>query len=242
MISINQVRNTVMFLLEKNNKGYITPLAFDSFCQLAQLDIFEQLFYDLDAWVNKENRRLTNSEYANIPRNIREQIDIFAQYTTPSNFTYNLSTNLWSYTGNDFYRNMGISLVNSQNKKVDIELISKSEANLLNNSNINSPDLMFPVYTQIGDDFRIFPSVPTGYTTEMFYIRTPKAPKWTYVNVQGNPVYNGSASDLQNIELNPMMFSKFVVKVLSYCGLSLREEQVLQSTNSEEVKNIQLKS
>ena len=130
MISINQVRNTVMFLLEKNNKGYITPLAFDSFCQLAQLDIFEQLFYDLDAWVNKENRRLTNSEYANIPRNIREQIDIFAQYTTPSNFTYNLSTNLWSYTGNDFYRNMGISLVNSQNKKVDIELISKSEANL----------------------------------------------------------------------------------------------------------------
>lgn len=242
MISINNVRNTIMFLLEKNNKGYITPLAFNSFCQLAQLDIFEQLFYDLDAWINKENRRLTNSEYANIPRNIREQIDVFSDYTTDLNFTYDLANNLWGYTGNDLYRNMGISLVNAQGKKVDVEPITKSEANLLTNSNVNSPDTMFPVFSTIGDKYRVFPTVPSGYSLEMFYIRTPKAPKWTYVNVQGNPVYDGSAADLQNIELNPMMFSKFVVRVLAYCGLSLREEQVLQATNSEEIKNIQLKS
>ena len=242
MISINNVRNVVMSLLEKNNKGYISPLAFDSFCQLAQLDIFEQSFYDLDYWLNKENRRLTNSEYANIPKNIREQIDVFATYTTDSNFTYDLSTNLWGYTGNDLYRNMGISLVNPQDKKVDVEPITKSEANLISNSNINSPDLMFPVFATIGDKYKVFPTVPSGYSLEMFYIRTPKAPKWTYTNVKGNPVYNGSASDLQNIELNPMFYSKFVVRVLSYCGLSLREEQVMQATATEEQKSTQLKS
>ena len=39
MISINVVRNVVMFILNKNNNGYITPDEFNMYCHLAQLDI-----------------------------------------------------------------------------------------------------------------------------------------------------------------------------------------------------------
>ena len=40
MIPINNVRNVVMFLLNKNNYGYISPEEFNTYCNLAQLDMF----------------------------------------------------------------------------------------------------------------------------------------------------------------------------------------------------------
>ena len=116
MISINKVRNTVLFLLNKNNRGYITPQEFDSFCGLAQLSLFEDLFLDYNKWLNKKNQRFTNTEYADIPANIQQEIDTFSEYSTISNFTYNAFTNLWGYTGNDLYKKIGLSLINAQGK------------------------------------------------------------------------------------------------------------------------------
>jgi len=55
------------------------------------------------------------------------------------------------------------------------------------------------------------------------------------VNVQGNPIYSASASDLQNIELHPSNFVPLITKIMLYCGLSLREEQVLQASKEEEM-------
>jgi hypothetical protein len=75
MISTNRVRNVVMYLLNKNNLGYISPSEYDAYSQLAQQAIFEELFYDYSRWlVNKTNRR-ANSGYSNIPANIREMIE-----------------------------------------------------------------------------------------------------------------------------------------------------------------------
>jgi hypothetical protein len=244
MISINEVRNVVLQLLNKNNRGYITPEEFNNYCKMAQLSIFEELFDDYNKNINKQNRRLTNSEYANLPKNIREQIDIFAEYSTESNFTYNTVTNVWSFTGTDFYRTENISLVTKANSvKKDVEEVNKSELNNLLNSNIIAPTTTYPAYVKIGNVYRLFPLVSTlDYYLEMFYIRKPKDPKWTYVNVQGNPIYNPSATDKQDIELHQGLFDRLVVKVLLYCGISIREDQVIQIANNEDMKNEQQKN
>lgn len=231
-----------MHLLNKNNFGYCTPDEYNSFSNLAQLDVFEDLFFQYTNWKNKDNRRMTNSEYANIPKNIREQIDVFATYTTDANFTYDTLTNLYSYTGNDLYRAENLSLVNSQGRKTDIEEVSKSDLNRMINSDMVNPTFTYPVCERIGNSFRIYPTLTAGYTAELFFIRKPKEPKWTYTNVQGNPVYNASASDLQNFELHPSNFVPLVMKILGYAGLNLREEQIQQTANSEEMKQIQTQS
>ena len=234
-ISINQVRNVVMRLLNKNNFGYCNPDEFNDFANLAQMDIFENLFYQYANWLNKENKRMTNSEYANIPKNIREQIDVFATYSTDLNFTYDAPTNLWSYTGTDLYRAENLSLVNAQGKKTDIEELRKSEVNRVQNSNYISSSFTYPSYERVGESFRIYPTLTAGYSAELFFIRKPKAPKWTFVNVQGNPVYNASATDLQNIELHPSNFVPLISKILLYCGVSLREELIVQASKEEEI-------
>jgi|688.fasta_scaffold13440_11 hypothetical protein len=239
MISINSVRNLTLFLLNKSNRGYIGVDEFNSFCQLAQLSIFEDLFTQYNAFINKENRRLTGTEYANLPKNLREQIDVFAEYTTQANFTYNSLTDLWSYTGTDLYRAENLSLVNADAKKVDIDEVQKRELNVMMNSPLTTPSVTFPVYTRIGASFRIVPIIENPSYAELFYIRTPKNPKWTFTTVAGNPIFNPSASDFQDIELHISLFDAFVVKVLSYCGLSIREAEVTQIANSQEVQEFQ---
>lgn len=242
MIGVNQVRNVVMELLNKNNFGYCSPFEFNTFSQLAQMEIFEDLFYQYTNWLNKENKRMSNTEYANIPKNIREQIDVFATYTTTSNFTYDLANNLWSYSGSDLYRAGNLSLVNAQGKKIDIEEVNKSEINKHINSNMIAPTFTYPIYEKIGESFRIYPQLTSGYSAELFFLRKPKNPNWTYINVNGNPVYNASASDLQNFELHPSNYVPLIMKILGYMGLNLREEQVIQVANNEEQKVAQKQS
>lgn len=240
MIPINNVRNVVMFLLSKNNYGYISPEEFDTYCNLAQLDLFENYFFQYNNWLAKQNKRITETEYANIPKNIREQIDVFTSYSTPSNFTYDSGTDLWSYLGNDLYRVENISMVNAQKKKIDIEEVNKSELNRLNNLKLTS--LTYPAYERIGSSFRMHPKLSVGLSAELFYIRIPKAPKWTYINVGGNPIYNASAPDKQDIELHISAYAPFVVKVLSYCGLTLREQEIERATAEQEVKKAENQS
>jgi hypothetical protein len=241
MISINNVRNTVLFFLNKNNRGYITPLEFDAFCKMAQLEIFEQLFYDLNAFLNKKQKRLTNTEYANLPKNIRQQIDNFATYTTSTNFT--LDDGAWVYSGTDkIYRYIGMSVVYPNGKKIDCEELMKSVWNNVVNSDLNKPSLIFPVFRKINDTFEVNPILPTNYRAELFFLRTPKDPKWTFITtVNGDPIYNASATDKQDIELDESLFSKLVIKVLAYSGLSIREEQVMSAANQEEIKNFNTK-
>lgn len=241
MISVNYIRNATLFILNKNNLGYIAPSEFDIFCGLAQRDIYENLFYQYNQFINKQNKRLTGSEYANISKNIQEQIDHYAEYTNNTNFTYDSIKGTWSYTGNDLYRSENLSLVEiATQKKIDVELVSKSQLNVLKNSPMTTPSLLFPAYTKIMDEFKVVPTVPSTYTLELFYLRSPKSPKWTYTNVAGNPVFNPSASDLQDIDLHESLMIPFLVKVLSYCGLSLRENDVEAYANSEEIKKAQV--
>jgi hypothetical protein len=236
MIAINRVRNTVLHLLDKNNRGFISPEKFDSFCYLAQMDIFENLFFQYNKWLSNKSKHLTGTEYADIPKNIKEQIDVFSAYSTTSNFTYNSVTELWSYIGSDLYRNEGLSLKNVAGKKTYVEEVSKgTELNNLINSKINMPTTTYPICVKIGNGFKVYPTVPSGYSLELLYIRTPKSPKWTYVTVSGNPIYNAGASDKQDLEIDESLFVPFITKVMAYCGLSIRENDVVAAAANAEV-------
>ena len=55
-ISIDTVYQRVLALANKEQRGYITPQEFNLHANQAQLDIFEQYFYDLAAMINLSKR------------------------------------------------------------------------------------------------------------------------------------------------------------------------------------------
>jgi len=76
--SINAVRNTVLAIANKNNYGYISPQDFNLYAKQAQMDMFEDYFYQYNNWINRENARSSGTGYADIIKNIEEVIDSFS--------------------------------------------------------------------------------------------------------------------------------------------------------------------
>ena len=76
--SINEVRNTVLAIANKNNYGYISPQDFNLYAKQAQMDMFEDYFYPYNNWINKQNARGSGTGYANITKGLVEVIDSFS--------------------------------------------------------------------------------------------------------------------------------------------------------------------
>ena len=74
---INEVRNTVLAIANKNNYGYISPADFNLYAQQAQMDMFEDYFYSYNSQIVKENMRQSGTGYADISKGLLEVIDTF---------------------------------------------------------------------------------------------------------------------------------------------------------------------
>ena len=74
MVNIDNVYQKVLAIANKEQRGYITPQEFNLFADQAQMDIFEQYFYD----INQFNRIPGNdTEYADMLTLLEEKIAIF---------------------------------------------------------------------------------------------------------------------------------------------------------------------
>ncbi len=122
---INDVRNTVLAIANKNNYGYISPQDFNLYAKQAQLDIFEDYFYQYNNWTNRENKRTSGSGYADIIKGLEEVIDSFSEqvFLTQNNAnTYNLPLDYYLVNKVFYYPSLlfsGTSTQTSANQLID---------------------------------------------------------------------------------------------------------------------------
>ena len=228
---INSVRNTILAILNKNNYGYISPADFNLFAKQAQLDIFDDYFYQYNQLINKENARLSGSGYADIRKGYEEVIDMFSetktlnqnllnQYFLPSQTT----------TGDDYYLINKVLCSSGGVYQGEAEKVSNSKITMLNLSNLTAPTFQYPAYNLEGSFITIYPAQFNGATdVQAQYIRYPKTPNWTYLTVaNGDPAFNQSNADFQDFELSPDDETSLVFKILQYAGMSIRDIQEAQ--------------
>lgn len=111
----------------------------------------------------------------------------------------------------------------------DLEKVSAGKINLLNNSMLTAPSLLFPAYTQQDSVYKVYPaSITNPGQVQATYFRYPKDPKWTYITlVGGEPSFDQSQPDYQDFEMPAEDEFKLVMKILQYCGISIREDKVV---------------
>ncbi len=78
-ISVDTTYKTVLSILNKESRGFLTPDEFNKIGSQVQLDILEKNFYDYNRAVVKSNLNRYVSEYGDIPANIKEKIDILSK-------------------------------------------------------------------------------------------------------------------------------------------------------------------
>jgi hypothetical protein len=227
---IDSVRSTVLSAVNKNNFGYITPDDFNLFAKQAQIDIFEDYFYQYNTWINKMNNRQSGTGYADMVKLAEEVIDSLSSTVTLDPFE--LDSNVFELPSDYYY----VNTIRYGSKEID--RISHDKVLNLLSSNLTSPSKLYPVYTQEGSNITVYPDTITDNVKSQ-YIRIPKDPKWTYIMVNGSPVFNQN-NDYQDFELPSTDEPLIVAKILKYAGLSIREGDVYQFGTNEQNSNKQI--
>ena len=243
---INSVRNTVLAILNKNNYGYISPSDFNLFAKQAQLEIFEEYFSRYNDLINKENARVSGTDYADQRKALEEAVETFSVTSTLTQVAP--ATNRFflpsvTTTGFDYfminkvlcYDASGVSRV----FKAQAEKVTHGKITMLVNSNLTAPTENFPAYTQEGSILTVYPSsFNLANEVDASYFRYPKDPKWTFTTLtNGEPVFNQSAGlGYQDFEVPIEDEIKLVSKILQYAGMSIREIEAVQFGGAEEQK------
>lgn len=246
-ISVNSVYRTVLSVLNKEGRGYLTPDQFNRVGAQVQLDLFERAFYDYNKAINRKKRFVTNDEYADLPKNIKEKIDIFSKEATLS-ITTGVST-----LPSDLYRI--VALTTSDRTKA-VQEVKKSELTYINASKLTAPTTSYPVYylesaststtnqeidsnSSIDTKIKFLPSTLTSATLD--YIKIPQAPKWAFTRGT-NDSYSWNRSESYDFEIHKSDEVDLVLKILAYAGVLIKDPTVVQSVSAEETKIIQLEN
>jgi len=141
MVNIDTVYQKVLAIANKEQRGYITPQEFNLFANQAQMDIFEQYFYD----INQFGRVPGNStEYSDMLDLLEEKISIFDQFkvsmSAVSGNQLTLPTDVYRL-GTVFYAVGGAY-------DVEVEKVSKKNLEYMSRTALYAPVETRPVYTK----------------------------------------------------------------------------------------------
>jgi hypothetical protein len=229
MVSIDTVYQRVLALANKEQRGYITPQEFNLFANQAQMDIFEQYFYDLN-------------QFSRVPGNSTRHSDIIEILNDKINaFQVNFETSSTALAKSyiiplDCYRIDHVQLMNHPSGRREIEKISHREHLLKLISPLLKATNERPSYLIMGDTIHI----QTGDIVprmNLVYIRKPVKAEWSGFNVSGSDLYDSTNS--VDFELHPSEETKLVIKILQLAGIAMKDPNLYQVGAAEDNKNIQ---
>ena len=156
-VSVDTVYQRVLAIANKEQRGYITPQEFNLFANQAQLDVFEQYFYD----INQFNRVPGNdTEYSNMLDLLNEKISIFQKYQQ----SVSLDSSAIGTLPSDVYR-LGTVMYTGSTYPIELDEISQSDVLDLEKSALTRAKLSRPYYTrQTKTTIKIYPSTLSSST------------------------------------------------------------------------------
>ena len=236
-VSIDKVYQKVLALANKEQRGYITPQEFNLFADQAQMEIFEQYFYDINQWSRQQGN---SHEYSDMLLNLEEKIDLFTVIGhDPGNAIMLNSYGDVNLTDDlpDLYRLGSIRVKYSDNVNFVTaeELRSRKEFYLYQSSKLTKHNTKRPIYhksAQTSGTTRLkiypYPDLDSAgnFNIQVDYIRKPKTPNWNYIVINNKPLYNSTNS--QDFDLHVSEEPELVYRILTLAGVAVEKPQLSQ--------------
>jgi hypothetical protein len=226
-VNINTVYLRVLAIANKEQRGYITPQEFNTLANQAQLDIFEQYFYDLNQFLRLPGNDTIHSDAVDM---LEEKIGVFERFDIPIGIG-DLTT-LGVYRLGAIYNR---TLIDGVNVKVEAQRLNPNEIRHYLNSPLTAPTVKRPVFYIQTNQITVLP--PEADNLTMNYIVKPATVYWGYTIINDEALYNPSTST--DFELHPSEETELVLKILSLAGVVIRDPQLYQIAAAEDAKNIQ---
>ena len=205
MILIDTVYQKVLTFANKEQRGYITPQQFNLFADMAQKEIFEQYFYDLNQVARAPGR---SEEYSDYAHNLNEKVAIFE------------TTGVGAVLADNLYR-LGTVMSNSR----EVEEVQQNELLYMNQSYLTAPKQNRKVYVRTGD--KSIDVTPSTSSVSYTYVRVPSKPSWGYVVINERAMYD--SSNTINFDLHQAEESELVYRILAFAGIAMQKPNLAQS-------------
>jgi len=235
MISIDTVYQRVQALANKEQRGYITPVEFNLFANQAQMDMFEQYFYDLT-----QARRLIGNDiqYSDLISIIEEKTQVFEAADGPAIINDNtiyvgaggggVNKRLPDYV----YRVNRVEL-----NGVECELMNTQKFSEIKLAPLLKPTKLRPAANIRRNVLRVNDGTGNVTPTGIKYIKKPVKVEWNGFNINNTFMYN--AANSTDFELHPSEETKIVMKILQLAAIAMKDPNLYQIATSEDIKNIQ---
>jgi hypothetical protein len=234
MASVNRVYSALKDLVNKDQRGFVTPAVFNSFASVAQMNIFNKLFDD--AALNKRIRNAQSDAGRDKSRvkQANEDLSYFSKLSTIS-----LTTGVGDKPS-DLARVISIITTDATAKNVEI-VYDEEKIDYILRSTLSAPSTSFPV-ALVSSDIQVFPT--SIASVKMRYYKQPEGlsvttgarvaqqPKFGYTVVAGKEVY--SAANSVDFELPEHYFAELVVEIAKLIGVNLRDQDVYAYSVNEE--------
>ena len=233
MISIDTVYQRVLAFANKEQRGYITPQEFNLFANQAQMEIFEQYFYDTNA-----ARRVQGNDtvHSDIDDMLQEKMQIFEDLDDQTTIaTYDTSGG--AYIIPDYiYRIYRIEV----GDRVCEILSAKDYRDIVNSGPLIKPSTLNraipPIANITGNKISV--SISDDEPTQpdkVYYFKNPSVKhraSWGYVVINEKAMYDPTNST--DFELHASEETELVYKILKYAGVSMQRQDIVQVGQSME--------
>ena len=220
-VNIDTVYQRVLAIANKEQRGYVTPQEFNLLANQAQLQIFEQYFYEAGRRSRTDADKVPNTEQMNSRGDVKalldEKLDVFktvstvtSGHTFPSNYTVG---KVWA---NGY-----------EAQKVPFNDLKRVAAS---SRHVSGPTTE-PIYCESntnGQDIIVLNGSSTPATTavscEVF--NKPAAAEWDYVVVASKALYNAAGST--NFSLHESEETELVNVILELAGIVINKPGLVQ--------------
>ena len=226
MASVNRVYSALKDLVNKDQRGFVTPAVFNNFAQVAQMNLFNKLFSDAALDKRLRQAQLDAGRDKSRVKQSNEDLSYFSKKSTIS-----LTTGVGAKP-TDLARIISILSTDSPAKSLEI-IYDEEKLEYILRSTLSAPTTSFPA-VMVGDSIYVYPTSIASVIMRYYKIpqglvpatgaRTTASPKFGYTVVAGKEVFD--ATNSVDFELPEHYFAELVVEVAKLIGVNLRDTDV----------------
>lgn len=243
-INVNTVYQTVLLILNKEQRGYITPQEFNDIATQVQLEIFNKYFEDLNQQIRVPQ---TDLDYADRVLNIDEKLSILKTFGTATYDSASIPTNpFWALPTTDIYAQTvelyklgAVTFQPTNREAVELQRLQRNDFYNIQKSKLTKSTENFPTYLLENNRLFISPSTITSAlgVINVDFIRKPLDPIWGFiVGNLGQYIYDITIFDptvfpntgSRNFELDASEQTNIILKILQYSGVIINDPTVIQ--------------
>ena len=227
-VNVDTVYQRVLSIANKEQRGYITPQEYNLLANQAQMEIFEQYFYDLNQFSRVPGN---DTRHADMVTTLEEKISLFEKTADiVGTSTMTLPT--------DIYKLSSILY-----KGIEAERVTQKDLLYYKNSPLAHPTPDRPIFTRDNDSIDVYYDSTFAKTTtledvDVHYIKKPGTAEWTYILGTNNEALF-LADDKVDFDLHISEEPNLVIKILELAGVVIKQPDLYQIADKEEIQTIQ---